>query len=185
MILGTFSIDLLSDTEFLLYKLPKTGQGMMWAEVALFIDLIRGGYLWGGVTAKVFATSRTIQQARRDKMKTCDYICQITVERLAAAQAWLQDLDLAAQKCPQKKENPVPHGQGMICQTNKYHTRQHGLEQERAPSLVPPCQCSHLDMAHRMIIIQYENPQNLNMTLRKLMIPKKMGMEMILQYALI
>ena len=52
----TFSVDLLSDTEFLVYKLPKTGRGMMWAKVALFIDLIRGGYLWGGIPAEVFIT---------------------------------------------------------------------------------------------------------------------------------
>ena len=30
---GTFSVDLLSDTEFLLYKLPKTGQGMSETEL--------------------------------------------------------------------------------------------------------------------------------------------------------
>ena len=29
---GTFSVDLLSDTEFLVYKLPKTGRGMSEAE---------------------------------------------------------------------------------------------------------------------------------------------------------
>ena len=54
---GTFSVDLLSDMEFLVYKLPKTGQGMTWAEAALFIDLIRGNYLWEGIPTKVFVAS--------------------------------------------------------------------------------------------------------------------------------
>ena len=36
---GTFSVDLLSDTEFLLYKLPKMGRGMSETESALFISL--------------------------------------------------------------------------------------------------------------------------------------------------
>ena len=103
----------------------------MWAKAALFIDLIRGGYLWGGVLAEVFAASRTMPQTRRDKMKTHNYRCWITVERLAAAQAWLQDLDLAAQKHQQKKENPSPHGRGMIHWTDKYHAQQHGWEQEQ------------------------------------------------------
>ena len=51
---GTFSVDLLSDTEFLVYKLPKTGQGMSEAESMLFADLIGGSYLWAGVPADAF-----------------------------------------------------------------------------------------------------------------------------------
>ena len=35
---------------------------------------------------------------RRDKAKTCEYRRRITVEQLAAAQARLRDLDLAARK---------------------------------------------------------------------------------------
>ena len=70
---GTFSVDLLSDMEFLVCKLPKTGRGMTRDEATLFIDLIRGGYLWAGVPAEVFATSRTMPQARRDKTKIRNY----------------------------------------------------------------------------------------------------------------
>ena len=134
---GTFSIDLLSDMEFLVYKLPKTGWGMTRDEATLFIDLIRGGYLWAGVPAKVFVTSRTMLQARRDKTKTRNYRCHITVQRLVAAQARLQDLDLATQKHHQKMENPGSRGQGMICRVDKYHAQQHGLEKEQAPGQVP------------------------------------------------
>ena len=73
VLLGTFSVDLLSDTEFLVYKLPKTGQGMFEAESMLFVDLIAGSYLWAGVPADVFVTPRTTQQVRRDKAKTREY----------------------------------------------------------------------------------------------------------------
>ena len=111
---GTFSVDLLSDTEFLLYKLPKTGRGMSETELALFADLIMGSYLWAGVPADVFVTPRTIQQARRDKAKTHEYRRRITVERLAAAQARLRDLDLAARKKRELRENPVGRGRGMV-----------------------------------------------------------------------
>ena len=104
--LGTFSIDLLSDTEFLVYKLPKNRTGMTRDEATMFIDLIRGGYLWAGVLAEVFATSRTMPQARRDKTKTHNYRHQINVQQMAAAQVRLQDLDLAAQKRRQRMENP-------------------------------------------------------------------------------
>ena len=53
---GTFSIDLLSDMEFLVYKLPKTGRGMTRDEATLFINLIRGSHFWASVPAEVFAT---------------------------------------------------------------------------------------------------------------------------------
>ena len=45
VLLGTFSVDLLSDTEFLVYKLPKMGRGMSDTELMLFVDLIGGSYL--------------------------------------------------------------------------------------------------------------------------------------------
>ena len=56
-------------------------------EATLFIDLIRGGYFWAGVPAEVFATSRTMPQAQRDKTKTRNYQCRITVQQLVVAQA--------------------------------------------------------------------------------------------------
>ena len=111
---GTFSVDLLSDTEFLVYKLPKMGRGMSETESALFADLIGGSYLWAGVPADIFVTPRTTQQARKDKAKMREYHCRITVERLASAQAQLWDLDLAARKQRELRENLVGHGRGMI-----------------------------------------------------------------------
>ena len=77
---GTFSVDLLSDTEFLVYKLPNMGRGMSERESALFADLIAGSYLWAGVPADVFVTPQTIQQVRRDKAKMWEYHHRITVE---------------------------------------------------------------------------------------------------------
>ena len=134
---GTFSVDLLSDTEFLLYKLPKTGRGMSETESALFADLIMGSYWWAGVPADIFVTPRTIQQARRDKAKMHEYRHRITVEQLAAAQARLQDLDLAARKKRELRENPVGHGRGMVQRTDKYLAQQHRKEPSRASGLVP------------------------------------------------
>ena len=134
---GTFSVDLLSDTEFLLYKLPKTGRGMSETESALFADLIMGSYLWAGVPADVFVTLQTIQQVRRDKAKTREYRCRITVERLAAAQARLRDLDLAAHKKRELRENLVGRGRGMVRRADKYLAQQHGKKPSRASGPVP------------------------------------------------
>ena len=53
---GTFSVDLLSDMEFLVYRLPKTGHGMSDHESARHADLIAGSYLWASSPADVFVT---------------------------------------------------------------------------------------------------------------------------------
>ena len=50
------------------------------AESMLFADLIAGSYLWVGVLADAFVTPQTTQQVRRDKAKTQEYRCRITVE---------------------------------------------------------------------------------------------------------
>ena len=106
-------------------------------ESALFADFIGGNYLWAGVLADVFVTPRTIQQARRDKVKTREYRRRITVERLAATQAQLRDLDLAALKQKELRENLVGCGRGMIHRADKYLAQQHGKELPRASGLVP------------------------------------------------
>ena len=106
-------------------------------ELALFVDFIGGNYLWAGVPADVFVTPQTIQQVRRDKAKTREYCRRITVERLAAAQARLWDLDLAARKQKELRENPVGHGRGIIRRVDKYLAQQHGKESPQASGLVP------------------------------------------------
>ena len=70
---GTFSVDLLSDTEFLVYRIPKMTRGMSDNEARCYADLITGSYLWAGSPATVFVTKQTTQEARRDKVKTREY----------------------------------------------------------------------------------------------------------------
>ena len=130
---GTLSVDLLSDMEFLVYRLPKTGRGMSDHESARYADFIAGSYLWADSPADVFIAQRTSQQARRDKAKTQEYRRKITVERLATAQARLQDLDLVAQKRKEHALNPAGRGRGMICWVDKYFAQQHGREPEWVP----------------------------------------------------
>ena len=69
-----------------------------------------------------------------------EYRHRITVERLAAAQARLRDLDLAAHKQRELRENPVGHGRGMIQRADKYLAQQHGKElpQTTSPVSAPP-----------------------------------------------
>ena len=157
---GTFSVDLLSDTEFLVYRLPKTGHGMSDHESVCHTDLIAGSYLWAGSPADIFVTQRTTQQARRDKTRTQEYCWRITVERLAAAQARLQDLDLVAQKRKERALNLAGRGRGMIRQADKHLAQQHGREPERVPGPAPTCPFSWIGRPHRMTIIRHESLPN-------------------------
>ena len=130
VVLGTFSVDLLSDTEFLVYRVPKTTRGMSNREARYYADLIMGSYLWAGSPATVLVTKRTTQEARRDKIKTREYRRKITVLRLAAAQARLKDLEMVTQKCQERAANLVVRGRGMIRRADKYLAQWHRKEPE-------------------------------------------------------
>ena len=134
---GTFSIDLLSDTEFLVYRVPKTTRGMSDREARCYAGLIMGSYLWAGSLATVFVTKRTTQEARRDKVKTREYHRKITVQRLATTQARLKDLEMVAMKREESVANPVARGRGMIHRADKYLAQRHGKEPERILGNVP------------------------------------------------
>ena len=59
------------------------------------------------------------------------------MEQLAATQARLRDLDLAARKQKELRENPVGCGRGMVRRVDKYLAQQHGKEPPRAVGPVP------------------------------------------------
>ena len=134
---GTFSVDLLSDTEFLVYRVPKMTRGMSDREARCYADLIMGSYLWAGSPATVFVTKQTTQEARRDKVKTKEYHRRITMQRLATAQARLKDLEMVTQKRQERAANPVGRGRGMIRRADKYLAQRHGKEPEWIPGTVP------------------------------------------------
>ena len=131
---GTFSVDLLSDTEFLVYRVPKTTRGMSDRKARYYADLIMGSYLWAGSPATVLVTKWTTQEARRDKIKMREYRQKITMWRLATAQARLKDLEMVTQK---RAANPVARGRGMIRRAEKYLAQWHRKEPEWIPGTVP------------------------------------------------
>ena len=57
---GTFSVDLLSDMEFLVYRSPKTGRGMSDHESVRHADLTAGSYLRPSSLADIFVTQRPL-----------------------------------------------------------------------------------------------------------------------------
>ena len=122
--LGSLSVDLLSSSEFLLYKLPKTDRGMTYDESEMHRLCIEGSYLWGGIQAVIDAARHTRPQARWDKTKTRDYRRQVTVEQMTSAEARLKQIDLAARKREERKRNVESRGLGMTCRADEHFANQ-------------------------------------------------------------
>ena len=59
------------------------------------------------------------------------------MQRLAAAQARLKDLENVTQKCQERTTNQVVRGRGMIRRADKYLAQQYRKEPERIPGTVP------------------------------------------------
>ena len=135
---GTLAVELLSDSEFLLLKLPRTGRGMTYDDSGLFQDCIEGSYYWGGTRAVVDVARRTRPQARRDRTKTRDYRRRATAEELASAEARLKQIDLAARKREERKKNPPPRGRGMTRRADEEFAKQYIRTKGKAPGVDPP-----------------------------------------------
>ena len=169
MVLGTFSVDLLSDTEFLVYHVPKTTRGMSDQEARCYADLITGSYLWAGSPATVFVARRTTQEARRDKIKTREYRRKITMRRLAATQARLKDLEMVTQKHQEHAANQVVWGKGMIRRADRYLApAAWGRSQNGFRALYPFYPPSRTILPSRMTTTQHGSPPSWSTTLKKM-----------------
>ena len=67
----------------------------------------------------------THPQARRDKVKTRDYRCRVTVEEMASTEARLKQIDLTTWKHEERKKNPEPCGWGMTCWVDEFFANQY------------------------------------------------------------
>ena len=69
----TFKVQLLSDTEFLLRKLPTNGPELSWQEANMVIRLVGGDYFWCGIPASVAPGHCTKNEAKHDLQETFAY----------------------------------------------------------------------------------------------------------------
>ena len=61
---GTYKIQLLSDTEFLLRKRPTSGPEMNWQDANAVIRLTHGGFLWCGIPVSLVAGHCSKKEAK-------------------------------------------------------------------------------------------------------------------------
>ena len=70
---GTYKVQLLSDTEFLLRKRPTSGPEMNWQDANAVIRLIQGDFPWYGILVSLAAGHRSKKEAKYDLDATFAY----------------------------------------------------------------------------------------------------------------
>ena len=125
---GTFKVQLLSDTEFLLRKLPSSGPEMNWHDANAIIRLIHGDFLWCGVPVSLAARHRSKKEAKYDLDATFAYRHARAQER-----TMLSKFQKDNKKSVVSPKELQPRGQGMTCRADKFFTKKvaGGLEPER------------------------------------------------------
>ena len=126
---GTYKVQLLSDTEFLLRKRPTSGPEMNWQDANIVIRLIHGEFLWCGVPITLVAGHRTKKEAKYDLDATFAYWHTRAQERVA-----LSKFQKDSKRSVTTPKEPQPRGQGMAHWADKYFAKRlaGGLVQERS-----------------------------------------------------
>ena len=63
---GTFTIELLSDTEFLLFQCHQSGRGMTWKNTIQDIQNLHGVTDWEGMEVTIVSGQHTMKQSKID-----------------------------------------------------------------------------------------------------------------------
>ena len=125
---GTYKVQLLSDTEFLLRKRPTSGPEMNWQDANAVIRLIHGEFLWCGIPVSLAAGHRTKKEAKYDLDATFAYRHTRAQERIA-----LSKFRKDSKRSVITPKEPLPRGRGMTRCADKHFAKKvaggTGLEQ--------------------------------------------------------
>ena len=126
---GTYKVQLLSDTEFLLRKRPTSGPEMNWQDANAVIRLIHGEFLWCGVLVALVAGHCKKKEAKYDLDATFTYQHTRAQERIA-----LSKFRKDSKRSVITPKEPQPCGRGMARRADKYFAKRlaGGLVQERS-----------------------------------------------------
>ena len=115
---GTYKVQLLSDTEFLLRKRPTSGPEMNWQDANAVIRLIHGGFLWCGVPVSLVAGHRSKKEAKYDLDATFAYRQTRAQERTV-----LSKFRKDSKRSVLSPKEPKPRGQGMTRRADKFFAK--------------------------------------------------------------
>ena len=132
---GTYKVQLLSDTEFLLRKRPTSGLEMNWQDANTVIRLIHGDFPWCGVPVSLAAGHRSKKEAKYDLDATFAYRHTRAQERTV-----LNKFRKDSKRSVLSPKEPQPRERGMTRCADKFFAKKMagGLDQEQP---APPCQC--------------------------------------------
>ena len=103
---NTFTIELLSDTEFFLFKGPRSGLGITWENAIAYIRILHDIHDWGGMEVTMVAGQHTMKQSRIDLANMREYHWTHILGWLAAVEGKAQSLVIKNTK------TPIPQGRG-------------------------------------------------------------------------
>ena len=112
---GTYKVQLLSDTEFLLRKRPTSGPEMNWQDANTIIRLISGLFLWCGVLVSLAAGHRSKKETKYDLDATFAYRHTRAQERTV-----LSKFRKDSKKSVISPKEPQPRGRGMTRRADKF-----------------------------------------------------------------
>ena len=115
---GTYKVQLLSDTEFLLRKRPTSGPEMNWQDANAIMRLIRGLFLWCGVPVSLAAGHCSKKEAKYDLDATFAYRHTRAQERTVLSKFWKD-----SKKSVISPKVPQPRGRGMTRRADKFLAR--------------------------------------------------------------
>ena len=126
---GTYKVQLLSNTEFLLRKRPTSGPEMNWQDANAVIRLIHGEFLWCGVPVTLVAGHHTKKEAKYNLDATFAYRHTRAQERIA-----LSKFRKDSKRSVITPKEPQPRGRGMAHWADKYFAKRlaGGPVQERS-----------------------------------------------------
>ena len=116
---GTFIVELLSDTEFLLFQGPRSGPRMAWEDTTHFIQALHDIRDWGGMEVTVVIGQRTMRQSLIDLANTHEYRQACVLGQLATVEGRARTLALESPR----PVSPQGRGRGYTRRANRYYVQ--------------------------------------------------------------
>ena len=151
---NTFTIELLCDTEFLLFDGPRSRPGITWENAIAYIWILHYIHDWGSTEVTVVAGQRTMKQSQIDLANTREYRWAHILRRLAAVEGKAQMLALENAKTP----TPQGRGRGYTRRADQYLAQKvaRGLALEPTLRLLRPATPEDYHSAQEPSEFEYE-----------------------------
>ena len=133
---GTFNVQLLSETEFLLYEGKKEGPGMTWDHTVEYIRRLQGMFPWCGVRAFLVAGQRTLKRSRIDISDSFWYRRERNQEKVALDKFRKQNRKKGISRMEHihpEPEAPKGRGRGAIRRSDESQAKKFLKQQQALP----------------------------------------------------